>query len=230
MGEDDKKTKDDENYGITWSTEYNLDITAAAENTLIMGESAELVAGASGTLEAGGSVDAFFLELLEITLGFRQILSNECKFNFSTEENEVTALRSKVDAHMTEIVTGIKLEALEAKLKMVTEKVKTVGDALTANDQEYKALVDKVGLCASKDEANGVKQQVATDVNRALAEQSNALGDQTLTVGQDTQTVAAKTQTLASHVKTALEQTKNIAAATHLGAEETTLSGIINKL
>jgi hypothetical protein len=220
---------DDENYGIHWSTEHNFDITAAAENTLIMGESAELVAGASATLEVIGSVDVFLLELLEITLGARQVLSNEF-FKFSTEENEVEELHDKVHGKLTEIAIGAKMKAVDKEIEAAEEKVRVAGLAWEAHDTKYKATAEKVDLCATKDEVAGAKQKVATDVNQALAEQSNALGDQTLTVGQDTQTVAQKTETLASHVKTALEQTRNIAAATHMGAEQMTLSGIINKL
>ncbi len=233
MAQNNENSEDGENngnYGITWNTEYNLDITGAAQNTIIMGESSELVAGASGTAEVGGSVDVFLLELLEITLGFRQVLSNDCKFNFSTEEHEVKELKEKVAAKLNEIVIGAKMKAVDAEVKAAEGNVKVAADAWKAHDQHYNAVVEKSKLCATKNEVDGAKQQVAAEVNRALAEQTETLGDKALVVGQDTQNVAAKTQTLASHVKTALEQTKNIAAATHLVAEETTLSAVINKL
>jgi hypothetical protein len=212
--------------GLHFETDGAWDAKAAAENTLILGESGELVIGGAASVTAGASVTILLLDLLEIFIGFRQVLSNDCKFNFSTEENEVKELKEKVAHDKVHIATGAKIKAIEGEVKAAKTRVDAADTAWKAADGKYKLAVDKSKACVKKEYVTAAKEVVVAAVNEALATQKETLGEETEIVGEQTKAVAEKTETLVSHVKTAGECINNVAAHTQLHAEATYESGL----
>jgi hypothetical protein len=212
--------------GLHFETDGAWDAKAAAENTLILGESGELVVGGAASVTAGASVTILLLDLLEIFIGFRQVLSNDCKFNFSTEENEVKELKEKVDKNLTDIATGAKIRAIEGEIKAVKTKVDAADTAWKAAEGKYDLAVDKSKACVKKEYVTAAKEEVVAEVNKALATEKNTLGAKTKIVGEQTKAVAKKTEDLVSNVKTAADCINNVAAHTQLYVEATYESGM----
>jgi hypothetical protein len=210
--------------GLHFETDGAWDAKAAVENTLILGESGELVIGGSASITGGVSIEILLLDLLEVFIGFRQVLSNDCKFNFSTEETEVKELQEKVTHELVEIATAAKIKAIEAEVEAAKNKVDVADTAWKACDGNYKLAVDKSKACVKKSYVTGAKDEVVAEVNKALATQKNTLGAKTKLVGEKTKAVADKTEILGSHVGTAADAINNVAAKTQLHTEQTALS------
>lgn len=212
--------------GITFTTDDTWSATVVESNQLILGEFAELIAGMSLSFTGGASISIFILDLLEVFLGLRQVISNDTKFNFSTEEKEVKALKEKVGKQLTEIATVAKIEAMEAKVKAARKKVDAADTAWKAHDGNYKLVADKASACAKKTDVAGAKEVVAAEVTNLLAAQEQTVGAKIRAVAQDTKAVAEKSEKLGTIQVTAAQSISNIIFATELHTETTAASGL----
>jgi len=212
--------------GIHFETDETWAATVAESNTLVLGEFGELITGMSLSITGGASISIFVLDLLEVFLGFRQVISNDTKLNFSTEENEVKALKEKVEKHLTEIATVAKIEAIEAEVKAAGKKVDAADEAWKAQDGKYKLVVDKAKACAKKTDVAGAKEAVVAEVTRLLAAQEETVGAKTALVALETKAVGEKAEKLGAKQKTAAQCINNVAFSTQVHTETTAASGL----
>jgi len=226
---------DEDHFGMHLFTNGILDIQAATQNDIILGESTEWIGGISSDFVAGAAFDTVIGDRM-ITTAIASQEFSPTKWSYSASDTELEEAKTSIKTLETQMkgvdtkitteanrVTNAKVQALDLDTKLNNLHNEVTTERTTAIATATEALATKDSVVAAANKAHG-------ELTEAIAEQTKAVASSVKTVADKTDLIAQKTETIASHLKTAVEETHSVAVHTKCYAEANHLAGLYSIL
>jgi hypothetical protein len=219
----------EEEDGLHFETDGAWEVKAAAENTAILGESMEIVIGASIEATLGVDVSFCLLESLEVVAALCQEFAI-AKWDKDNIHTAVREMQNQIHGEETTVTLGGKVAAIEQNLKAVNVSAKAADTDTKLRAKETKAVANDIALCTTKNDVDAAKDEAIGARTTAIASETTAMGAKIDKIGQKTVCAAQQVALIGTVLKSAVEQTDAVAVQTKMVAEHVILSGLVTKI
>ncbi|MFA6412555.1 MAG: type VI secretion system tip protein TssI/VgrG [Syntrophales bacterium] len=224
----DTMEPDQDHFGMHLYTNGLLDIEAATQNSVVLGEVTDTIIGAEICTTVGLTIYLYLG-------GYCDVKFPE-KWDFSPESTEMKGLRTVINA-VNNRVTTTENQVFVDHNKLAATELKVTNLKTAVDDQKVQVTADYTAAIAARTEAMATVAQVAASEEKAIAESTKAiaastkaLGERIDVVGQDTKTVGDEVKVLGSKLETAAMATLTIASQTNIHASQDTITALCSIL